>query len=71
MNEKELLQRALSEITELRNQNKLMRARLDMFDAVMSALHGQPARESGGLMYPDIAYEIDRYLNPKSQPTAS
>ncbi len=57
-----MLERALNEITSLRNQNQLMRARLDMFDAVMSALHGQPARESGGLMAPDIAYEIKKHL---------
>jgi len=38
MDEKELLQRALGEIKSLRKQNELMTARLDMFDAVMSAL---------------------------------
>jgi len=67
MNEKKLLEMALSEIRGLRNKNRLMAARLDMFDAVMSALHGQPARESGGLMEPDIAYEIEKHL--KSDPT--
>lgn len=65
MNEKELLERALSEINSLRRQNELMRARLDMFDNVMSALHGQPARENNGLMSPDIAYEINKYLQSK------
>lgn len=67
MNEKELLERALSEINGLRNQNQLMRARLDMFDAVMSALHGQPAKEHGGLMHPDIAYEIQKHLKSLEQ----
>jgi hypothetical protein len=62
MNEKELLQRALSEIKSLRNRNQLMAARLDMFDAVMSALHGQPARENSGLMSPDIVYEIEKAI---------
>jgi hypothetical protein len=62
MEEKELLSRALSEIISLRNRNQLMAARLDMFDAVMSALHGQPAKEQGGLMSPDIAYEIEKKL---------
>lgn len=62
MNEKELLERALGEINSLRNSNKLMRARLDMFDAVMSALHGQPASQREGLMHPDIAYEIEKHL---------
>lgn len=59
MNEKELLERALSEIKGLRRQNELMHARLSMFDAVMSALHGTPAHESRGLMHPDIAHEIE------------
>lgn len=63
MDEKELLTRALSEIRGLRERNKIMSARLDMFDAVMSALHGQPARESSGLMHPDIVYEIEKHLS--------
>ena len=62
MNEKELLQRALSEIKGLRNRNELMAARLDMFDAVMSALHGKPAYNERGLMHPDIVYEIEKAL---------
>lgn len=62
MDEKQLLKDALYEIEHLRTQNQLMKARLDMFDAVMSALHGQPAREQGGLMHPDIAYEIQKHL---------
>ena len=71
MNEKELLERALSEIKSLRNQNQLMSARLEMFDAVMSALHGQPARESGGMMAPDIAYEIEKHLTIRGLNKAS
>jgi len=65
MNEKELLQRALSEINGLRKQNELMTARLDMFDAVMSALHGKPAYHDSGAMAPDIAHEIEKYLSSK------
>lgn len=65
MDEKELLERALSEIRGLRKQNELSRARLDMFDAVMSALHGTPAREGVGMMHPDIAYEIEKHLASK------
>lgn len=62
MNEKELLQMALMEIKSLRKRNELMTVRLDMFDAVMSALHGQPASNRGGLMSPDIVYEIESFL---------
>jgi len=60
--ERKLLRQALHEIQSLRRQRELMSARLDMFDSVMSALHGQPARQGGGLMSPDIAYEIEKYL---------
>lgn len=63
MNEKELLERALAEIKSLRRQNELKSARLDMFDDVMSALHGQPAHSKGGLVSPDIAFEIEKYLS--------
>jgi hypothetical protein len=62
MNEKELLERALSEIMGLRRQNEIMNARLSMFDAVMSALHGTPAHEQRGVMSPDIAYEIEKKI---------
>lgn len=66
MDEKELLRRALSEIQSLRRRNEIMAARLDMFDNVMSALHGQPAHERGGLMSPDIVYEIEKHLANES-----
>ena len=62
MDNKELLQRALGEIKSLRKRNELMTARLDMFDAVMSALHGQPAHNQSGLMHPDIVYELEKAL---------
>jgi hypothetical protein len=62
METKELLERAAIEIKSLRQENALMRARLQMFDSVMSALHGQPAQQSEGLMAPDIVYQIDKYL---------
>lgn len=62
METKELLQRALSEIKSLRRSNELMTARLDMFDEVMSALHGKPATKNQGLMHPDIGYEIEKHL---------
>lgn len=62
MEEKELLQRALVEINALRNQNEMMQARLDMFDDIMSALHGTPARKMGVVMNFDIVYEIEKKL---------
>jgi len=59
---KELLESALNEIQSLRRQNELMKARLDMFDAVMSALHGQPALDRQGLMALDVAYELRKQI---------
>lgn len=63
MDEKELFERALQEIKNLRSQRALMKARLDMFDDVMSALHGKPGSNQEGLMAPDIVYEIEKYLS--------
>jgi hypothetical protein len=62
MNDKELLERALLEIQSLRRQNELMGARLSMFDAVMSALHGSPASEHRGALSPDIAWDIQKRI---------
>lgn len=63
MNEKELLTYALREIKSLRRQNEINSARLNMFDDIMSALHGQPAKQKGELMHPDIVYEIEKHLS--------
>lgn len=60
--EQNLLQRAASEIRSLRRSNELMSAKLEMFDNVMSALHGQPATNRSGAMAPDVVWEIEKYL---------
>lgn len=70
MTEKELLEYALNEINGLRHQNELMKVRLDMFDDIMSALHGQPAQHKSGLMHPDIAHEIRKYLTQIPAPSS-
>lgn len=59
-----LLKVASSEIKGLRKSNREMSLRLGMFDDVMSALHGQPARSSHvmGLGHPDITQEIDEFV---------
>lgn len=62
MKNKELLQRAVSEIKSLRREREIMKAKLDMFDAVMSALHGKPAYQSEGAMAPDVVWEIEKAL---------
>lgn len=62
MNEQQMLQSALSEINSLRKQNELMAARLEVFDTMMRLFHTQPNFGGGGLMHPDIAWEINKYL---------
>lgn len=67
---KSLLLRAASEIRSLRQQNKLMNARLEMFDSVMILLHSSPAQKSQG-MSEDIAWQIDNHINSqKKEPYA-
>lgn len=56
-----LLRDANFEIRQLRKQNELMRARLDMFDSVMMLLHSTPSHESRG-MTEDVAWKIDKFL---------
>lgn len=64
--EKRLLQEALTEIRTLRNQNQLMTARLDVYDEMMRLFHIEPKYRPHGLMHPDIAYEIDKYLESRN-----
>jgi hypothetical protein len=63
-----LLQRASNEIKELRKQNELMSARLEVFDSMMAVLHTPIATKMHGGMAPDLVYEIDKYIStqPKS-----
>jgi len=64
----QLLQRALGEIKALRNQNRLMSARLEMFDNMMCLLHSEPVKSSGQRMaHPDIAYELEKAIQDKPQ----
>lgn len=68
MDNKELLQRASSEIKGLRSQNKLMAARLDVFDSMMLLFTSMPQRTGGG-MAPDIVWEIDRAIEGEKADT--
>ena len=61
-----LLKQAASEIRVLRNQNQIMAARLEMFDNMMLVLHTEPARKGQG-MSPDLAWEIDRFIEKEGQ----
>jgi hypothetical protein len=59
--EQQMLQEAASEIRNLRRQNELMAAKLDMFDKCMLLLHTPPTYPSQG-MSPDLVWQIDKYL---------
>jgi hypothetical protein len=69
MENKDLLQRASNEIKTLRSQNQLMAARLDMFDSMMLIFTSVPQRQ-GGLMSPDIIYEIEKAIEADKNKTA-
>lgn len=56
-----LLQQAAAEITSLRKANKIMKARLDMFDDMMILFATEPRRESQG-MSPDLVWAIEKHL---------
>lgn len=62
--ELELLGRANAEIKNLRRQNELMNARLEMFDSINAILHTQVASKSQG-MSPDLVWEIDKFIQSK------
>lgn len=57
-----LLQEAAQEITQLRNQNNLMRARLDVFDKMMMVLTAQVQHSNMG-MTEDLVWKIEKHLN--------
>lgn len=62
MENKELLQRASSEIKQLRSQNQLMAARLEVFDSMILLFTSMPQRQ-GGLMSPDVVWEIEKAIS--------
>ncbi len=62
MENKELLERAASEIRGLRNQNKEQRLRLQMFDDCMLLLTAHLHGRGEGAMSPDVVYEIEKAL---------
>lgn len=61
--EKRLLQDAVNEIKALRHQNELKTARLDVYDEMMRLFHTEPKYRPGGLMHPDVVYEIEKHLD--------
>ena len=62
MEVRELLERAQDEIRTLRAQNEVLRAKADTFDMCTAMLFSQPPPQSGGVMTPDVVWEIGRTL---------
>lgn len=62
----QLLQEAAQEIKNLRSQNQLMSARLEMFDNMMAVLHTDVARKSQG-MSPDLVWEIEKFIEGENK----
>jgi hypothetical protein len=60
------LKEAISEIERLRRQNELMRARLDMFDAMNAILYTQVDSRKGGSMSPDCLGTLKKYIASKA-----
>lgn len=59
----ELLNTASWEIKNLRQQVEKQSIRLDAIDDMLCVLHGKPGNKAGGgMMSPDIVYEIEREL---------
>lgn len=61
-NETMLLQQAAEELRQLRKQNEIMSARLEMFDKCMLLLHTPPSYQNQG-MSPDLVWEIEKHLS--------
>lgn len=63
MDTKEIFERSRQEILNLRRENEILRAKVEMIDLFACVLHSEPARHGGGAMHPDIAYELGRALD--------
>jgi hypothetical protein len=59
-----LLKQSASTIRQLRRENELMGARLEVYDQMMRLFHTLPVQQYRG-MSPDITYDIDKFLESK------
>jgi len=59
--EHELLKSAVSETRMLRNENKHMATRLDMFDKMWLLFTSSPNHQGQG-MSPDLTWEIEKHI---------
>lgn len=65
----DLLKSAALEIKQLRTQNNLMAARLEVFDKMMLLLHTAPNYPSQ-VMGEDLVWKIDKYIAANEKETA-
>ena len=56
----QLLIQAANEISSLRNENDILKARTEMFDNMMLLFKSLPNQQQNGLMHPDIVYELNK-----------
>lgn len=64
----QLLTEAKNEIKSLRRQNELMASRLEMFDTMMRLFHTTPNYGKGGMLGPDVVYDIEMFITDKLTP---
>jgi hypothetical protein len=67
---KEMLDRALMEINELRRRNEILSVKVETFEQCVSMVHAEPPRRMGGAVHPDIAWEIQKHLSEAAKAAA-
>lgn len=65
-----LLQDAKQTIRHLQSENKIMAARLDMFDQIMTVFFTVPNNRAMG-MGEDIAWNIEKFIEQNCQPVSN
>ena len=60
---KELLERALDEVTSLRRANEILQAQVHVFESCAAMVNAEPPRRGYGAMHPDVAYELRQRLD--------
>lgn len=62
---------ASEEIKQLRHQNQLMAAKLEVYDGLMLLFRTEPNHQEHGMMHPDIMYELNKYIEYEKSKDAS
>lgn len=67
---KQLLIDARNEIQQLRRQNEILRAKVEMVDLFACVLHTKPAEKTQA-MAPDVAWQLDKLIETLSESAAA